>query len=62
MLMLQETATEMTSMDESIAEKKAQIEFLQEDIVKLTVRKELLTSGIDKISNRHAEQMEQVFH
>lgn len=57
---LQETSSEITNLDTSIAEKKAAIEKLQEEIVTLTVRKELLSSGMDKISNRHGEQLEQI--
>ena len=53
---LQETSTEMQELETSVRGKQQQIEKLQEEILSMTVRKELLSAGIEKINHRHAEQ------
>lgn len=58
--MLQETSTEICELDASIRGKQTQIEKLQEEMLGLIVRKELLSVGIEKINHRHQEQMEQL--
>lgn len=50
----------MTELESSIRGKQAQIEKLQEEMLSMTVRKELLSSGMAKINHRHQEQLEQL--
>ena len=40
--------------------KQQMIETLQEEILSMTVKKELLSSAIEKVNHRHQEQVEQV--
>ncbi len=58
--LLQENSTETRELDGSIREKQAQVDRIQEEMLGLTVRKELLASGIEKVAHRHQEQLEQV--
>ncbi len=56
----QENSTEMCELDSSIRNKQAAVDKIQEEMLSLTVRKELLSSGMEKINHRHQEQLEQV--
>ncbi len=42
----------MCELDGSIRNKQAQLDKLQEELLALTVRKELLSSGMEKINKR----------
>ncbi len=42
----------MCELDGSIRNKQAQIDKIQEEMLSLTVRKELLSSGMEKINHR----------
>ncbi|TRY63116.1 hypothetical protein TCAL_08235 [Tigriopus californicus] len=58
--MLQETSTEMTELEASIRGKQQLMDKIQEEILSMTVKKELLSSGINKINHRHQERSEQI--
>ena len=54
---LQETSTELNELDGSIRNKTEMVERLQDEILAMTVRKELLTKAMDQINQNHQEKV-----
>ena len=55
-----ETSTEVTELEAKVRGKQQMIETLQEEILSMTVKKELLSSAVEKVNHRHQEQVEQI--
>lgn len=50
---LQETSTEINELESSITNKTEMVQKLQDEILFMTVRKELLTKAVDQINQTH---------
>ena len=57
---LKDTSTEVGELEAKVKGKEQMIASLQEEILSMTVRKELLSSAVEKVQHRHQEQVEQV--
>ena len=57
---LKDTSTEVSELEAKVKGKEQMIASLQEEILSMTVRKELLSSAVEKVQHRHQEQVEQV--
>ena len=54
---LQETSTELNELEFSIGSKTEMVGRLQDEILSMTVRKELLTKAMDQINQNHQEKI-----
>lgn len=57
---MQETSADIAELEGTIAANKQTIERLQDEVLSLTVRKEILAAGMEKLGHRHHEQLEGV--
>ena len=57
---MKDTSTEVGELEAKVKGKEQMIASLQEEILSMTVRKELLSSAVEKVQHRHQEQVEQV--
>ena len=55
---LQETSTELNELEFSIRSKTEMVGRLQDEILSMTVRKELLTKAMDQINQNHQEKID----
>ena len=56
LLHLQESSTELTELETSIQGKTAAVEKLQEEILSMVVKKEILSKQIEEVNSSHSEK------